>query len=455
MSLKVVKFHRKIVFRVILLYTSIIFFSFLILFFMVYSFFEVYLDSRTSEQLLEKAKSYRILYKQERLDGLLKQINKEVEIINLSEHFFWIYDKSRGVILSIGDSPYKVEFDKVFKEKTDYYSLTKTHNYYTVVYKLSSRHILVMGKSTHSNNRLLNRLQDIFYLSSAITFLISVLGGFILTATITKKLKKISETAKSISSSMDLNSRIKTTGSGDEIDDLSSVINHLLDRIQVLVNTIKETSESIAHDLKTPIARIRSSVENAIMKNNLPKDCNDLLGYVLEETEIINQMIADLLTISKIESGAYDLKMEDFNLSEAVNRLCYLFKDYASSKSVELSCDVEDLIHIKADSKLLSRAVANIMDNAIKFNKAGGKVFVSLKRESDSILLRIEDTGIGIPSDKINKIFEKFYMVDESRSVYGSGLGLSLVKAVVEAHGGVIVVKSKEGEGSVFEIRFC
>lgn len=453
MFLRAAKFYKKIVFRVILLYTSIIFFSFLILFFMVYSFFEVYLDGRISEQLVEKAKSYRILYRQEKLEGLLKQINKEVEILNLSEHFFRIYDRNRGLILSIGDFPSGLEVENFMKEKTDYYAVKKSNEFYIVLYKLSSKHLLIVGKSTHSNNRLLNRLQDIFFLSSGIAFFISILGGFILTATITGKLKKISETAKNISNSMDLNSRIKITGSGDEIDDLSKVINHLLDRIQILVNTVKETSESIAHDLKTPIARIRSSIENAIMKNNLSKDCTDLLGYVLEETEIINQMIADLLTISKIESGAYSLKIEDFNLSEALRRLCYLFRDYASSKSVEVSCDIQDGITIKADSKLLSRAIANIMDNAIKFNMPGGKVSVSLSREQEGISLQIEDTGVGIPPDKIDKIFEKFYMVDESRSVCGSGLGLSLVKAVVEAHGGEISVKSKEGKGSTFEIK--
>ncbi|MCX7739047.1 MAG: HAMP domain-containing histidine kinase [Hydrogenothermaceae bacterium] len=453
MFLRATKFYKKIVFRVILLYTSIIFFSFLILFFMVYSFFEVYLDGKISEQLVEKAKSYRILYRQEKLEGLLKQISKEVEILNLSEQFLRIYDRNRGFILSIGDFPSGLEVENFMKEKIDYYAVKKSNEFYIVLYKLSSKHLLIVGKSTHSNNKLLNRLQDIFFLSSGIAFFISILGGFILTATITGKLKKISEIAKNISNSMDLNSRIKITGSGDEIDDLSKVINHLLDRIQVLVNTVKETSESIAHDLKTPIARIRSSIENAMIKNNLSKDCTDLLGYVLEETEIINQMIADLLTISKIESGAYSLKIEDFNLSEAIRRLCYLFKDYASSKSVEVSCDIQDDITIKADSKLLSRAIANIMDNAIKFNMPGGKVAVSLSREQKGISLRIEDTGVGIPPDKINKIFEKFYMVDESRSVCGSGLGLSLVKAVVEAHGGEISVKSKEGKGSTFEIK--
>lgn len=296
---------------------------------------------------------------------------------------------------------------------------------------------------------------EIFYLSGIIAFLISILGGFILTSTITRKLKKISDTAKNISNSMDLTSRIKTTGSGDEIDDLSNVINQLLDRIQTLVNTIKETSESIAHDLKTPIARIRASIENAIIKNNLNRECMDLLGYVLEETKIINQMIADLLTISKIESGAYNLKYEDFNVSETLERLCQLFNEYALSKKIELVCQIKEGISIKADSKLLSRAFANLIDNAIKFNVEGGKVFVSLEATEHTITVKISDTGIGIPEDKIDKIFEKFFMLDESRSAYGSGLGLSLVKAVIEAHNGKIFVKSKENEGTSIEIVFA
>lgn len=451
---KLATIPKKIVFRVILIYSSIIFLSFMVLFFLVYSFFQVYLDSRTTEQLVEKAKSYRILYKQEKLDGLSKQINKEVEILNLSEHFFRIYDRNKNVVLSIGNFPYDVDIEKVMMEKPEYYTVKNFYDYYVVLYRLSPKYVLVIGKSTYSNNRLLNRLQEIFFLSSGVSLLVSILGGFVITATITRKLKKISETAKEISTSMDLNSRVKITGSGDEIDELSKVINNLLDRIQMLVNTIKETSESIAHDLKTPIARIRSSVENAIIKNNIPKDCLDILGYVLEETDIINQMIADLLMISKIESGAYTLKFEDFDLSKMVVRLCQLFKEYALSKKIEFMCEVQENIYVKADGKLLSRAIANLIDNAIKFNVEGGKVLIELKEERGRVVLKVCDTGVGIPSDKIDKIFQKFYMVDESRSVYGSGLGLSLVKAVVEAHGGVIKVESKEKEGTKFEITF-
>lgn len=110
---RVTKFHKKIAFKVILLYTSIIFLSFLILFFMIYSFFEVYLDKRTSEQLIEKAKSYKILYKQEGLEGLLKQINKEVEILNLSEHFFRIYDKKLNIVLSIGEYDSNINIERL------------------------------------------------------------------------------------------------------------------------------------------------------------------------------------------------------------------------------------------------------------------------------------------------------------------------------------------------------
>ncbi|MEZ0323035.1 MAG: HAMP domain-containing sensor histidine kinase [Hydrogenothermaceae bacterium] len=451
MSLKVAKFYKKIAFRVILLYTAIIFLSFLVLFFMVYSFFEVYLDNRAKEQLLEKAKSYKILYKQEKLDGLLKQLKKEAEVLNISEQFFKVY-KNGNEILTVGEFYTDIPLKDVIHKRPDYYSFMVINNYYILIYKLSNRYILVIGKSMFANNKLLNRLQEIFYISSAIAFLISVVGGLLIAATITRKLKKISETAKDISSSMDLNRRIKTTGSGDEIDDLSTVINTLLDRIQILVNTVKETSESIAHDLKTPIARIRSSIENAIMKNSLPKECSDLLGYVLEETEIINQMIADLLTISKIESGAYKLKSEKMDLSEAVFKLCQLFKDYGASKKVKVECDIEKNIEILADPKLLSRAIVNLIDNAIKFNVENGKVFISLKREENNIVIKVEDTGVGIPEDKIDKIFEKFFMLDESRSVYGSGLGLSLVKAVIEAHKGQIKVFSKEGEGTTFEV---
>jgi signal transduction histidine kinase len=166
-------------------------------------------------------------------------------------------------------------------------------------------------------------------------------------------------------------------------------------------------------------------------------------------------MIADLLTISKLESGTFQLSMEKVNLSKIIKNLYSLFKDYALTKGIKIEMEVDEDIYIFGDEKYLSRAIANLLDNAIKFNKQDGKIIIKLKEIEGKVILIISDTGIGIPEDKLDKIFDKFYRADESRGVYmGSGLGLSLVKAVLDRHAAEIKVFSKENEGTTFEITF-
>ncbi|MGC9081043.1 ATP-binding protein [Sulfurihydrogenibium sp.] len=454
-----IKFFNRITIKIIILYSFTLLVSLVISFFMVYSFFEIYLENKTKDELINKAKTYKILFRQEGIHGLRNQIIKEAEIINNVELFFKIYDKKGEIVLNtntgIHTKDLVINLENYEKLKPDNYTLTTIDYFDVIVYKLSNRYILVIGKSKFENNKLLNRLMEIFYQAGVIVFFLSLTGGILITNSITKKIKNISNTAKDISTSMKLDSRVPITGTKDELDDLALLINNLLDRIEQLVKTLKETTESIAHDLKTPIARIRSATENLLMKNNLSKECSNLLVNIIEETDSLTQMIEDLLTLSKLESGTFQLQKEKVNLSNIVKKLYNLFKDYAAIKSVDLRLKIQDEIYIYANEKYISRAIANLIDNAIKFNKENGYVNIELYQEEQGVILKIEDSGIGIPEDKLEKIFEKFYRVDESRGVYsGSGLGLSLVKAILLQHDASINVISKEGEGTTIIITF-
>ncbi|MFN4307965.1 MAG: sensor histidine kinase [Sulfurihydrogenibium azorense] len=455
-----IKFFNKISIKVILLYSFTLLISLLISFFMVYSFFELYLENKTKEELIEKAKSYKILYKQEGLNGLKNQITKEAEIIKSVELFFKMYDKKGEIILNtntgIHTKDLVINLENYGKLKPDTYILTTIEYFDVIIYKLSNKHILVIGKSKLENNKLLNRLMEIFYISGIIVFFLSLTGGILITNSITKKIKNISNTAKDITTSMKLDKRVAITGSKDELDDLALLINDLLDRIETLIRTLKETTESIAHDLKTPITRIRSSAENLLMKGNLSNDCGNLLVYIIEETDSLTQMIEDLLTLSKLESGTFQLQKEKINLSNIVKKIYNLFKDYAQTKKIDIILNIQEDVYIYGNEKYISRAIANLIDNAIKFNKENGYIKIDLlENDNKEIILKIEDSGIGIPQEKIDKIFEKFYRVDESRGIYtGSGLGLSLVKAILTQHDTKIEVLSEENIGTTFIITF-
>jgi len=459
MFLKLTKTVNKIGIKITLLYSTLLLLSLIASFFTVYSFFEIYLDDKIKQEITEKAKSYKILFKQEGINGLKKQILKEAEIINNKDEFFKIYDNKGNIILNTNTLVHTqnivIDLENYKKLTPDKYEIVSLDDFHIIIYKLSQKYTLAIGKSKYDKNRLLNRLLSIFYNSGIIVFLLSLIGGFLIANSITRKIKKISNTAKELSTSMKLEKRVPISQAGDELDDLAIVINNLLDRIEILIKTLKETTESIAHDLKTPIARIRAASENMLMKNKVSKECSDLLVYTIEETESLNQMIADLLTISKLESGTFQLSMEKINLSKIIKNLYSLFKDYALTKGIKIEMEVDEDIYILGDEKYLSRAIANLLDNAIKFNKEDGKIVIKLKEIEDKVILSISDTGIGIPEDKLDKIFDKFYRADESRGIYmGSGLGLSLVKAVLDRHSAEIKVFSKENEGTTFEITF-
>lgn len=459
MYLNTIKALNKISVKITLIYSLILLTSLIISFFAIYSFFEIYLDNKTKEELVEKAKSYKILFTQEGLSGLKKQILKENEVIKNVEQFYKIYDSKGNIILSTNISvyTYNIVFDlqNYKKLKTDNYLITTQDQFYIMIYKLSSKYTLVIGKSKINNNKLLNRLLQIFYYWGLAVFIISFLGGLIIANSITRKIKKITNTAKELSTSMNLKRRIEVKNFGDEIDELGTIINNLLDRIENLIKTLKETTESIAHDLKTPISRIKAASENMLIKNKITKECTDLLVYIIEETNSLNQMIGDLLTISKLESGAIEIQKSKLNLSKIVKNLYNLFKDYANTKNVNIELDIPEELYILGNENYLTRAIANLIDNAIKFNKEGGKVFIKIYEKEDKVIFSIKDTGIGIPQDKINKIFEKFFRVDESRGIYlGSGLGLSLVKAILDQHNAITDVISIENEGTEFTITF-
>ncbi|GAB6071985.1 HAMP domain-containing sensor histidine kinase [Venenivibrio stagnispumantis] len=458
MFLKLMNLRKTIFFKLVFVYSLIIAISLTFSFFTIYSFFEAYLDSQVKKDLIETAKWADSVYKKEGLKELIEQIKREAEVIDERELFYKIYDKNGNIILSTNtavhtkDIALKLEDAGILKKGN--FVIKKIDYFYVIFYKLSDKYTFVVGESILDNNKMLNKLQEIFYISGIIAFLLSFFASVFTTFIFVKKLRKISDTAKAISSTSSLDKRIPVKYISDEVDELAILLNQSFDKIETLIKSIKETSENIAHDLKTPIARIRSSAELLLLEEKLDKKCADTVVYIIEETDRLNSMIVDLLTISKLESGAYILKKEKINLSSILQNLYELFKNYAKSKGINLQADIQENIFIEGDTKYISRAVSNLIDNAIKFNKPNGKVIISLKEEDEKIILSITDTGIGIPEDKIDKIFDKFYQVDESRSISGSGLGLSLVKVVLEKHNAKLDIFSKEGEGTNIVITF-
>jgi signal transduction histidine kinase len=264
----------------------------------------------------------------------------------------------------------------------------------------------------------------------------------------------ITKTARLISRDA-LEERVPVKTHGDEIDQLATTFNSMLDRIETLITGMKEMSDNIAHDLKSPVTRIRGIAEITLSTGKSLPEYKSMAASIVEESDRLLGMINTMLAISKMEAGVGELKKAEIDLAMVTGEACELFYPLCEDKKVELTCHLPPHLIFNGDVSKIQRMISNLIDNAIKYTPSGGKVTVSLEgNDRSGIKLRVEDTGVGIGEKDLPHIFERFYRCDQSRSEEGTGLGLSLARTIARAHGGDIGAESIPGQGSTFTVTF-
>jgi two-component system phosphate regulon sensor histidine kinase PhoR len=237
-----------------------------------------------------------------------------------------------------------------------------------------------------------------------------------------------------------------------------AIIAHDVTNIDKLEKVRVEFVANVSHELKTPLASIKGFVET--LKDGAleePETARRFLSIIERHTNRLNNLISDLLSLSKIESGQIPLEMKKIRLLPFMNKLVGTFEDNIREKEHTVAVDIQEgLTHMYADDALLDQALANLLDNAIKYTPSRGKITVSAAEEDGQIRLAVSDTGLGIPEADLGRVFERFYRVDKARSreMGGTGLGLAIVKHIALAHGGTVFVKSKPGHGCTFTMTF-
>jgi signal transduction histidine kinase len=213
-----------------------------------------------------------------------------------------------------------------------------------------------------------------------------------------------------------------------------------------------EMSDNIAHDLRSPIARMRGTAEVTLTSGRDLSEFESMAASTIEECDRLLDMINTMLMISKTESGVHKVSNKDVDLDRIVRQACELFSPTAEDQNVHLSCDVPSGIRMIGDTSMIQRMVSNLLDNAIKYTPSGGTVNVTLSETPLQIVLTFKDSGVGISSADLSRIFKRFYRCDQSRSLPGTGLGLSLARAIARAHSGDIAVISIPNRGSTFTV---
>jgi signal transduction histidine kinase len=212
-------------------------------------------------------------------------------------------------------------------------------------------------------------------------------------------------------------------------------------------------SDNIAHDLKSPVTRIRGIAEVTLTTDPSLTSYENMAGSIIEECDRLLDLINTMLVISKTEAGVDRLNVEKLDLAEIVREACQIFQSSADDKNITLMCRPAEKLIVQGDKRMIQRMVANLLDNAIRYTPEQGSVDVTvLSPRPDQGSVIIKDTGIGISSEDLSHVFERFYRCEPSRSLAGTGLGLSLALAIAKAHGGNIDVRSTLGKGSTFTI---
>jgi heavy metal sensor kinase len=252
-----------------------------------------------------------------------------------------------------------------------------------------------------------------------------------------------------------LDRRIPVAGSGDELDELADAFNTLLSRLERAVDDMRQFSAAMAHEIRTPLAALRAELETSLRGVRAGGDPLERVASQLEEVDKLTRLVGQLLTLARAEAGELAVVTEPVALRALAQSVVDALEPVAQSKDVALSCEPADAIEIAGDPGWLERLLINLVDNAIRFTPPGGSVRVAVFREGGAPSVAVRDTGAGIPSDVLPKIFERFWAGPVRTSGHdGAGLGLSLVKWIVEQHAATLAVVSHPGRGSVFTVRF-
>ncbi|MGR8921665.1 MAG: ATP-binding protein, partial [Gammaproteobacteria bacterium] len=266
-----------------------------------------------------------------------------------------------------------------------------------------------------------------------LTVVLAIIGGGLMSSRVLQRISTFTDTTAEIIDGR-LDRRLETRGSGDEFDVLAEQLNQMLDRLESLVAAVRHVSDNIAHDLRTPLTRLRNRIELA--SRDAPDSLKEELEAGVAEADALLATFASLLRIARIESGSYSAKLEPQDVSTLVEDAVELYQGVAQEKDVVIVADSDPDVVLECDRNLLFQALANLLDNAIKFAPAGSAVAVDARAIDQRLDLVVADAGPGIPAAEHRRVTQRFARLDGSRSLPGSGLGLSLVKAVAELHHG-------------------
>ena len=454
-------FFRTIAFKLTLWFTGIFSVCSGVAFILFYAFSVQTVENQVDRELLDDAAKFITVIRRSGLAGARELAVIEAQAAGEKQIFFRLLYPS-GEVFASSHMAYWQQvhistpaLKKMIKDRTNVFetlSIPESRQRVRILYSYVANNVILQtGIAMDSADRFLSAFRKVFLGVMGFILVFSAVSGWILVQKSLAGVKSMTRTALDISGS-NLDTRVVGTGRKDELDLLADAFNNMLDRIEALVKSIREMSDNIAHDLKSPITRLRGAAEIALIHDEGITSYQAMASDIIEESDRLLDMINTMLLISRADAGEENFQYAHEDISVMVTRACELFLPLAEDNLIALSQQVEPGLKANADIRMLQRAFSNLLDNAIKYTPENGEISVSASRQGTDICIRVLDNGPGIDSGHLEKIFERFYRVESSRTTPGTGLGLSLARTIMKQHKGDVKVSSRQGAGSAFEL---
>jgi heavy metal sensor kinase len=446
--------------RLVLWYASVLGLTFVILFGLFYVMIRSHFDRWTDEELQSEAEELAGINKKHGIAGvtLLMTLEEETE---KGQFFGRVIDEHGRPVFETASLhsvalPVNSQIVSLARTGSSGSEIVKTDGYGIVrilYYPLSDGNTVQLAMTLHQHEVWLRRFSKDLVKVVGVALALSIAAGIFLARRALSPIQTMAQAASGISGST-LGPRMPITGTNDELDQLAAAFNDMLGRIDNLFSGLREVTDSLAHDLRTPLAGIRGMAEVILRAPREADEYKRGIYQIIEQLDYVQNLFDNILDVSQADAGVLALRCEDISIDDLIDHIFQTFEPVASDKGISFEKSITGGLTLRADRGRLAQILSNLLDNAIKYSTRGDQIrlFIGPSADGKSININVIDSGKGISAEDLPHIFERYYRGDKSRSGPGAGLGLPLVRGIVEAHGGTVTVQSQAGKGTAFTV---
>jgi signal transduction histidine kinase len=429
---------RSAPFRVAAYYAALFAPSVVVLFAVVLWASTAQLTGQLRATVQQEAEGLQALDRAEGLDSLRREVLERIQSARKGETFYLLLDANGGKLAGNVPMPRPVPgWQEVRADGPE--AGRHSEGKALLLGTRITDGLLFVGRSSQP----VDELREVLFIGLgwgvALAVLLALVGGVAMSRSALRRVEAGLAAAEEITQG-NLSRRLPVAGTHDEIDRLADVINRMLDRIQDLMESLRQVTNDVAHEMRTPLGRLRQRLESARDRGRGADDYRAALERAITDVDGILETFSALLRIAQVESGVRRSRFASFDLSALAGGIVETFDAVAESREQRIDADIVPGVVVHGDRELITQALANVVENAIRHTPAGSRIQLALAKSGEGPVLTVADTGPGIPAEEHEKVLRRFYRTEQSRTTPGSGLGLALVKAVMDLHGGRVVL---------------